>query len=74
MAPLLTLLGFLIFGAGMFVMYKGRNFSPKLRSPYGTGYPDSLNAGLQAERVVPRPPWRVDEDGNPIEGGEDYRP
>ncbi|CPS01406.1 Uncharacterised protein [Mycobacteroides abscessus subsp. bolletii] len=74
MAPLLTLLGLLIFGVGMFVMYKGRNFSPKWRSPYGTGYPDSLNADLQAERAVPRPPWRVCEDGNPIEGGEDNRP
>ncbi|WP_081271851.1 hypothetical protein [Mycobacteroides immunogenum] len=73
MAPLLTLLGLLIFGVGMFVMYKGRNFSPNWRSPYGTGYPDSLNAGLQAERAVPRPPWQVDEDGSPIEGGERNR-
>lgn len=65
MSALLTLLGFFIFGVALLVMYKARNLSPKWRSPQGTGYPESMNAGLQAERVMPRPPWPVDGDGNP---------
>lgn len=69
MSALLTLLGLFVFGVALFVMYKGRNLSPNWRSPHGTGYSESMNAGLQAERAVPRPPWPVDEDDNP-NGGE----
>ncbi len=67
MAPQLTLFGLLIVGVGMIVMYKSRNLRPKWRSPYGTEHPDSMNAGLQAECAVPRPPWPIDDDGNPID-------
>lgn len=66
MAPLLTLLALLALGGAMYATYKGRNAWGPALGGLATGDPDSLNARLQAERAVPRPPWPIDEDGNPI--------
>lgn len=70
MAPLLTLLGLLIFGGAMYAIYKGRNAWGPALGGLATGDPDSLNPRLLAEHAVPRPPWPIDEDGNPIDVDE----
>ncbi|AKC41028.1 hypothetical protein GR01_01145 [Mycobacteroides chelonae] len=63
--PLLTLVGLLIFGVGMFVMYKTRNVRPAWKNP-DMPHP-YLYGGAPEMPATPRPPWPVDEDGNPIE-------
>lgn len=65
MSAWLTLVGLLIFGVGMFVMYKSRNVRPSWKNP-DMPHP-SLYGGVPEMPAVPRPPWPVDEDGNPIE-------
>ncbi|SKX71606.1 Uncharacterised protein [Mycobacteroides abscessus subsp. bolletii] len=65
MAPLLTLVGLLIFGVGMFVMYKTRSVRPAWKNP-DLAHP-YLYDGAPEMPAVPRPPWPVDGDGNPIE-------
>lgn len=65
MAPLLTLVGLLVFGIGMFVMYRTRNVRPGWKNP-DMPHP-SLYGGAPAMPAVPRPPWPVDEDGKPVE-------
>ncbi|MDO3245835.1 hypothetical protein P5V67_12005 [Mycobacteroides abscessus subsp. abscessus] len=67
MAPLLTLLALFILGGAMYGMYKGRSAWGSALGGLATGDPDSLNARLQAERAVPRPPWPIDGNGNPID-------
>ncbi|WP_078291592.1 hypothetical protein [Mycobacterium sp. D16R24] len=71
MSALLTLVVLLILGGAMYAIYKGRNAWGAALGGLATGDPDSLNARLQAERAVPRPPWPIDEDGNPV--NEDNR-
>lgn len=70
MALLLTLIVLLALGGVMYAMYKGRSAWGPALGGLATGDPDSLNTRLQAERAVPRPPWPIDEHGNPIEGDE----
>ncbi|WP_078321946.1 hypothetical protein [Mycobacteroides chelonae] len=70
MAALLTLLAFLVLGGAMYAIYKGRNAWGPALGGLATGDPDSLNPRLMAERAVPRPPWPVDEAGNPIDVDE----
>lgn len=55
----------------MYAAYKSRNGGFVLGS-FASGYPDSINARLLAERAVPRPPWPVDEEGNPLDEDEDH--
>ncbi|RIR68507.1 hypothetical protein [Mycobacteroides abscessus] len=68
-----------IIGATIYIMfvYGERSKTVKSWRPpnggLGSGYPESLNPWLQAERAVPRPPWPIDEDGNPIEDDESKR-
>lgn len=72
MAPLLTLVGLLIIGVALYAMYKSRNAWGNALGGLASGYPDSLNSRLLAERAVPRPPWPIDEDGNPIDVDESH--
>ncbi|WP_078326569.1 hypothetical protein [Mycobacteroides salmoniphilum] len=71
MAPVLTLLVLLVLGGAMYGMYRGRSSWGPALGGLATGDPDLLNPRLQAERAVPRPPWPIDEDGNPVD--EDNR-
>ncbi|SLE63561.1 Uncharacterised protein [Mycobacteroides abscessus subsp. massiliense] len=69
-APLLTLGMFLFFGLMMYVAYRQRKQprrrlwrNPYMPSPYlWRGAPDWPD--------TPRPPWPVDDDGNPIDVDE----
>ncbi|SLF30234.1 Uncharacterised protein [Mycobacteroides abscessus subsp. abscessus] len=70
MALLLTMIVLVILGGVMYAMYRGRSAWGPALGGLATGDPDSLNTRLQAERAVPRPPWPIDEHGNPIEGDE----
>ncbi|WP_234803868.1 hypothetical protein, partial [Mycobacteroides immunogenum] len=70
MALLLTLAVLLVVGGAMYGMYRGPSSWGSALGGLATGDPDSLNPRLQAERAVPRPPWPIDADGNPIEINE----
>ncbi|PVA15350.1 hypothetical protein D2E64_21730 [Mycobacteroides abscessus] len=70
MSLLLTLAVLLVLGGAMYGVYRGRSSWGPALGGLATGDPDSLNPRLQAERAVPRPPWPIDEDGNPIERNE----
>lgn len=67
MAPLLTLLALLVFGVMLYVGYRRRNLPSRRawRNPY-MPHP-YLWRGSPDWPATPRPPWPVDEDGNPID-------
>ncbi|CPR81796.1 Hypothetical protein ERS075629_00786 [Mycobacteroides abscessus] len=70
MAPLLTLGMFLFFGLMMYIAYRQRKQPrrPLWRNPYMPS--PYLWRGAPDWPDTPRPPWPVDDDGNPIDVDE----